>query len=93
MNETDKQALFNEADPFAVEYFKEKFNLEIVITDHELLPTMAVSEVSVIGHVKDHEDQKFILTYNYKKKVVTGASISRELSQDLKDKGYDLDMK
>ncbi|MDP4095737.1 hypothetical protein OIN60_02895 [Paenibacillus sp. P96] len=93
MNETDKQALFNEADPFAVDYFKEKFNIEIVITDHKLLPTMAVSEVSVIGHVKGHEDQKFNLTYDYKKNVVTGGSVSREFSQALKDKGFDPDMK
>jgi len=91
MTETDRQALFNEADPVAVDYFKEKFEVEIVITDHNLLPTMAVSEVSVIGHVKDHQNLKFDLTYDYEKKVVTGVSISQEFSQALKDKGFDLD--
>jgi len=89
MTETDKQALFDEADPVAVDYFKERFDIEIVITDHKLLPTMAVSEVSVIGHVKDHEDQYFDLSYDYKKKAVAGFSMSQELEQAIKDKGLD----
>ncbi|MFB5676495.1 hypothetical protein ACE3NQ_29025 [Paenibacillus terreus] len=89
MTETDRQALYNEADPVAVDYFKEKFNLEIVITEHKLLPTMAVSEVSVIGHVKDHEDQYFNLSYDYKKKAVAGFSMSQEFEQALIKKGYD----
>lgn len=89
MTETDKQALFDEADPVAVDYFKERFDIEIVITDHKLLPTMAVDKVSVIGHVKDHEDQTFNLKYDYKKKTVTGFSMSQEFEQAIKDKGLD----
>jgi len=89
MKESEKQALFQEAEASVIQHFKQKFELDVVITSKELLPEMAVSQIGVKGHVKDHEDQSFGISYDYKKKTTKNLVISPEIEEAIKAKGYD----
>lgn len=89
MSETEKEALFAEAESHAIPYLKEKFDLEVVITSRKLLPTMALSQVAMDGYVKGHEEQTFGISYDYKDKVVEDFIMSPEIVEAIRAKGYD----
>ena len=87
MKESEKQALYQEAESSVVQYFKQKYELDVVITSKELLPEMAVSQIGLKGHVKDHEDQSFGISYDYKRKQPRIWSLARRLRKPYKRKG------
>ncbi|MBT2282278.1 hypothetical protein J7E78_01755 [Paenibacillus polymyxa] len=89
MNASEKEALYQEAEANVIQYFKQKFELDVVITSKELLPEMAVSQIGLKGHVKDHEDQSFGISYDYKKKVTKNLVISPEIEEVMMAKGHD----
>ncbi|MCP1136459.1 hypothetical protein NKT34_24455 [Paenibacillus polysaccharolyticus] len=89
MTESEKQALYQEAEKVVVQHFKEKFELDVVVTSKELLPEMAMSQIGLKGHVKDHDDQTFGISYDYKKKITKNLVISPELEEVIKAKGHD----
>ena len=88
MTESEKQALYQEAEKVVVQHFKEKFDEDVVVTSKELLPEMAMSQIGLKGHVKDHEDQNFGISYDYKKNH-QNLVISPELEEAMKAKGHD----
>jgi hypothetical protein len=89
MNASEKEALYQEAEATVIQHFKPKFELDVVITSKELLPEMAVSQIGLKGHVKDHEDQSFGISYDYKKKVTKNLVISPEIEEAMMAKGHD----
>lgn len=89
MNASEKEALYQEAEATVIQHFKQKFELDVVITSKELLPEMAVSQIGLKGHVKDHEDQSFGISYDYKKKVTKNLVISPEIEKVMMAKGHD----
>lgn len=68
MKESEKQALFQEAEAKAVKYFKDKYEMNVVITSKELLPEMALDSIAMEGHVVEQEDQEFTISYDYNDK-------------------------
>ena len=88
MNASEKEALYQEAEATVIQHFKRKFELDVVITSKELLPEMAVSQIGLKGHVKDHEDQSFGISYDYKKKVTKNLVISPEIEEVMMAKGH-----
>ncbi|OMF59686.1 hypothetical protein MKY66_02150 [Paenibacillus sp. FSL R5-0766] len=88
MNASEKEALYQEAEATVIQHFKQKFELDVVITSKELLPEMAVSQIGLKGHVKEHEDQSFGISYDYKKKVTKNLVISPEIEEAMMAKGH-----
>ncbi|MDP4095736.1 hypothetical protein OIN60_02890 [Paenibacillus sp. P96] len=89
MKDSEKEALFEEAEATAVQYFKEKFDMDVVITKHKLLPEMALSQIAMEGYVVNHEEQRFDISYDYNTKKALDFVMSQELKKAIIAKGYD----
>jgi len=89
MNKNEDEALLQEAESIAIQHMKEKYDLDVVVTSEKKLPSIAVAEISLKGHVVDHEEQRFNLYVNYERKEVTSMGMSEEFKKLLLDKGYD----
>ncbi|MGR6541540.1 hypothetical protein [Paenibacillus tundrae] len=89
MNKNEDEALLQEAESIAIQHMKEKYDLDVVVTSEKKLPSIAVAEISLKGHVVDHEEQRFNLYVNYERKEVTSMGMSEEFKKLLIDKGYD----
>ena len=84
-----KQAYFQEAEKKAVRYFKDKFELDVVITSKELLPEMALDSIALEGHVTEHQDQEFTISYDYTEKKMKNFGMSPAIKEAIIAKGYD----
>ncbi|MBE7683387.1 MULTISPECIES: hypothetical protein [Paenibacillus] len=89
MKESEKQAYFTEAETEAIKYFKDKFELNVVITNKELLPEMALDSIALEGHVAEHEDQEFTISYDYNEKKMKNFGMSPAIKEAIIAKGYD----
>ncbi|WP_337035014.1 hypothetical protein [Paenibacillus illinoisensis] len=89
MKESEKQAYFTEAETEAKKYFKDKFELNVVITNKELLPEMALDSIALEGHVAEHEDQEFTISYDYNEKKMKNFGMSPAIKEAIIAKGYD----
>lgn len=89
MKESEKEALFKEAEAKAVSYFKNNYELDVAITSKKLLPEMAMNEIGLEGHVQGHEEQHFSISYNYDKKTMVGFVMSPEIKEAIIANGYD----
>lgn len=88
MKETDKQAYFKEAEEEAVKYLKNKYELDVVITNKELLPEMALDSIAMEGHVVEHEAQEFTISYDYADKKIKNFGMSPAIKKVIIAKGY-----
>lgn len=90
---TDKnsndQDIMNEAKSIAIQYFKDKYNLDVEITNQKKLPTYVASEIDVEGHVVGHKDQSFIISVNYKTQKTDNIMVSPEFKQEIINRGFD----
>lgn len=89
MKESDKQAYFKEAEEEAVKYLKNKYELDVVITNTELLPEMALDSIAMEGHVMEQEAQKFTISYDYVDKEIENFGMSPAIKKVIIAKGYD----
>lgn len=89
MKESEKQALFQEAETKAVNYFKDKYELNVVITSKELLPEMALDSIAMEGHVVEQEEQEFTISYDYTDKKIKNFGMSPAIKATIIAKGYD----
>ncbi|UPK44368.1 hypothetical protein [Paenibacillus pabuli] len=89
MKESEKQAYFKEAEAEAVKYLKNKYELDVVITKKELLPEMALDSIAMEGHVVEHEDQEFTISYDYEDKKIKNFGMSPAIKEAIIAKGYD----
>ncbi|MDQ4484215.1 DUF1433 domain-containing protein [Bacillus cereus] len=60
----EEQQIVNKATETTIQYFKEKENLDVVITKHKFAPKDFQS-VWVSGHVKDDKNKKFSADVEY----------------------------
>ncbi|OTY28575.1 hypothetical protein BK732_02775 [Bacillus thuringiensis serovar navarrensis] len=72
-----------EAKATTIKYFKEKQDLDVVITGHEFGPK-DVQSIYISGHVKDDKDKTFNITIQYSGDEYTIGSISKSKSLKLK---------
>ena len=89
MTESEKQAYFQEAEKKATSYFKDKYELDVVITSKELLPEMALDSIAMEGHVAEHKDQEFTISYDYNEKKIKNLGMSPAIKEAITAKGYD----
>ncbi|HHQ8912056.1 TPA: DUF1433 domain-containing protein [Bacillus cereus] len=78
----EEQQIVNKATETTIQYFKEKENLDVVITKHQFAPKDFQS-VWISGHVKDDKNKKFSADVEYANDYHIG-SISTSEGFDLK---------
>lgn len=77
----DEQQIVNQAKETTIQYFKEKHNLDVVITGHEFPPS-DFQAVFITGYVKDDKSQEFSVEVEFAGGKYKIGSISR--SENLK---------
>ncbi|ENJ6135221.1 DUF1433 domain-containing protein [Bacillus cereus] len=78
----EEQQIINKATETTIQYFKEKENLDVVITKHQFAPKDFQS-VWISGHVKDDKNKTFSTDVEYANDYHIG-SISTSEGFDLK---------
>ena len=78
----EEQQIINKATETTIQYFKEKENLDVVITKHKFAPKDFQS-VWISGHVKDDKNKTFSADVEYANDYHIG-SISTSEGFDLK---------
>ncbi|WP_306007581.1 DUF1433 domain-containing protein [Bacillus sp. MMSF_3353] len=78
----EEQQIVNKATETTIQYFKEKENLDVVITKHKFAPKDFQS-VWISGHVKDDKNKKFSADVEYANDYHIG-SISTTKNFELK---------
>jgi len=78
----EEQQIVNKATETTIQYFKEKENLDVVITKHQFAPKDFQS-VWISGHVKDDKNKTFSADVEYANDYHIG-SISTSEGFDLK---------
>lgn len=78
----EEQQIVNKATETTIQYFKEKENLDVVITKHKFAPKDFQS-VWISGHVKDDKNKTFSAAVEYANDYHVG-SISTSEGFDLK---------
>ena len=79
----EEQQIVNKATETTIQYFKEKENLDVVITKHQFAPKDFQS-VWISGHVKDDKNKTFSADVEYANDYHIG-SISTSEGFDLKN--------
>ncbi|MEK4365026.1 hypothetical protein MKX68_21575 [Paenibacillus sp. FSL M8-0212] len=82
------QEIINRSEAIAIEYLKDTYNLDVTITDKEIMPKMAMSWVTVYGHVKEHKEQTFSVSINYETNKQESFIYSQQLKSALQEEGY-----
>ncbi|AUD24623.1 MULTISPECIES: DUF1433 domain-containing protein [Bacillus cereus group] len=60
-----EQQIVNKATETTIQYFKEKENLEVTITNHRF-PSNDIETIFITGHIKDDTNKKFTTSIDYK---------------------------
>ena len=81
-NKKEEQLIIDKATEATIKYFKEKENLDVVITKHQFAPKDFQS-VWISGHVKDDKNKTFSADVEYANDYHIG-SISTSEGFDLK---------
>ncbi|TXR65192.1 DUF1433 domain-containing protein [Bacillus sp. AY18-3] len=63
-NNTEEE-IINKATEETIQYFKEKENLEVTITNHRF-PSNDIETIFITGHIKDDTNKKFTTSIDYK---------------------------
>ncbi|MED1286080.1 hypothetical protein MKY70_05630 [Bacillus sp. FSL R9-9492] len=79
----NEEKVVKEAKTTTIKYFKEKQDLDVVITGHEFGPK-DLQSIYISGHVKDDRDKTFNITIQYSGDKYTIGSISKSKSLKLK---------
>ncbi|CAM4346897.1 hypothetical protein [Paenibacillus xylanexedens] len=90
MDTKDKdQEIIDRSEAIAIQYLKETYDLDVIITEKKILPKMAMSWVTVSGHVTDHENFIFSVSVDYESNEKESFSFNTELEELLVSEGYD----
>ncbi|NWK69009.1 hypothetical protein HWX41_07825 [Bacillus paramycoides] len=80
---SEEQQIIDKATERTVNFFKEKQNLEVVITDHEFGPS-DLQVIFISGYVKDDKGKTFDVAVQYGGNKYTIGSISKSENLQLK---------
>lgn len=78
--------LMNQARETAIKFFKEKYDLEVEITNQKKMPSYVADEIDVEGYVIGHKDQTFNISVNYKTLQTKNFVMSPELKKVIEAK-------
>ncbi|PEY34801.1 hypothetical protein CN354_16170 [Bacillus cereus] len=79
----EEQQIIDKATERTVKFFKEKQNLDVVITDHEFGPN-DLQVIFISGYVKDDKSKTFDVAVQYGGNEYTIGSISKSENLQLK---------
>ncbi|EMA6345220.1 hypothetical protein ACH0R4_RS21575 [Bacillus cytotoxicus] len=79
----EEQKIVKKAEERATQYFKDRQNLDVVITDHKFGPS-DLQSIYISGHVKDNKSKTFNITIQYGGDEYTIGSISTNEELHLK---------
>ena len=79
----EEQQIIDKATERTVKYFKEKQDLDVIITDHEFGPN-DLQVIFISGHVKDDKSKTFDVAVQYGGNKYTIGSISKSENLQLK---------
>ncbi|WP_249435947.1 hypothetical protein [Paenibacillus sp. Marseille-Q4541] len=83
------QALITQAKITAIQYLKDKYELDVEITGQEVLPGYITSKVLLEGNVVGSTEQHFNISVDYKTNETSNFAMSPELVAAIRAKGYD----
>lgn len=78
--------LMSQARETAIQFFKEKYDLEVEVTNQKKLPAYVADEIDVEGYVVGHKDQTFNISVNYKTLQTKNFVMSPELEKVIQAK-------
>ncbi|KMQ01834.1 hypothetical protein ACWOMK_01635 [Bacillus thuringiensis] len=58
----EEQQIVEKANETAVKYFKEKENIDVIVTKVDIRPAVSGGMIRVSGHVKDQKNRKFFVS-------------------------------
>ncbi|NMO95574.1 hypothetical protein HII30_07220 [Paenibacillus lemnae] len=85
----ESEELQTQAEETAKQSLKEKYDIEVEITKSRVLPEHIANEVRLEGHVQGDDKQFFNITVNYETNETSNFSMSPELVEHLREKGYE----
>ncbi len=83
------EKIIEQAKATAIKHLKSKYELEVEITKAKMLPTYVAIEVILEGNVIGNEDQSFGISVNYETNQTSDFSMSPELVEAIRTKGYE----
>ncbi|MCT1403562.1 hypothetical protein M4D81_31650 [Paenibacillus sp. p3-SID867] len=78
--------LMSQARETAIQFFKEKYDLDVEVTNQKKMPTYVADEIDVEGYVIGHKDQTFNISVNYKTLQTKNFVMSPELKKVIQAK-------
>ncbi|WP_262384822.1 hypothetical protein [Paenibacillus terrae] len=88
VNKNEDAELISKAKATAVKHMKDKYGLDVEITDAKKMPTYVVYKVNFKGNVLGREEQTFGISVDYKTQETSNFLYSPELKTVLMEKGY-----
>ncbi|EJR57120.1 hypothetical protein IIM_00229 [Bacillus cereus VD107] len=83
-NENNKEEVINKTKEVTIQYFKEKENLEVILTSHKFAPN-DFQTVFINGHVKDDKSKTFSVDVEYGGGEYHISSMSHSKNLELKN--------
>lgn len=81
---SSNQDIMSDAKTTAIQFFKEKYNLDVEITNEEMMPTIVANKVNLEGFVIDHPEQTFKISVDYKTNETSNFAMNPELKKAIK---------
>lgn len=68
---SEKQRIVETATPISVQYIKEYYNADFIVTGHNIDAAYIYPRLYLYGYIKGHDDEKITVYYNYDKQEVS----------------------
>ncbi|WP_106766505.1 hypothetical protein [Paenibacillus faecalis] len=81
--------IIEKAKATAMKYLKNKYKLDVEITKDKIHPTHVATAVVLEGNVIGNKNEFFTISVNYKSNEIRYLSMSPELVEAIRAKGYD----
>ncbi|UNK17363.1 hypothetical protein MNQ98_23245 [Paenibacillus sp. N3/727] len=85
----ENEEIISQAKTTAIKHLKDKYELDVEITEEKILPAYIADEVRLKGNVIGSKDQYFNITVNYKTNKTSNFAMSPDLVKAIRDKGYE----
>ncbi|WP_342434822.1 hypothetical protein MHH57_03255 [Paenibacillus sp. FSL H7-0442] len=87
VNKDEDAELISKAKATAVQYLKEKYELDVEITYAKKFPPYVTNKVDISGNVIGHAEEDFTISVNYENQETSNFAISPELKKVLIENG------
>lgn len=81
---SSNEGIMSDARATAIQFFKEKYNLDVEITNEEMMPSIVANKVNLEGFVIEHPEQTFKISVDYKTNETSNFVMNPELKKAIK---------